>query len=126
MGDCVKPWATALFVAVLDLALLVPMSIAGTGEVGRLVGIGSMDIIIVWRDGRTMEEGLNLARAKVSDTRAFRGLAACFVDAETRVMMRSRELGPDLRPTAYDITVVEGPAAGCRGRVPALLYRAPK
>jgi len=50
---------------------------------------------------------------------------ACAPEAGTRVLVRDDDYdGSTGKRLSIEVTVMEGPFAGCRGRIPALFYRA--
>lgn len=109
-------------VASVLTALIVTSPAVAAPLTGQLTG---MDDIVVWKDTRSMNEGIDIARTRTASPQAFRGLAACFAERGSKVLVRDYDLprGGRGEPVAYEITVLTGSAAGCRGKIPAVFYQ---
>jgi len=81
---------------------------------GRLVGLGSMNQVLVWRDRSAQNEGLRLISAGILDTNPalLLPLLSCIVPTRTRAIVTSAGLA------THDILVIEGADSGCRGNIP--------
>ncbi|MBM2574693.1 hypothetical protein JQC91_00115 [Jannaschia sp. Os4] len=81
---------------------------------GRLVGLGGMDVVFVWKDKAAQSEGLDLISANVhrSNPTLLLGLLSCIVPTGTRAVTT------DAGFVTHDVLVIEGGDSGCRGNVP--------
>jgi hypothetical protein len=98
---------------VISLLLLFIGSPAAEALEGRLKRHGSTDIVIVWRDADAHSEGLSLINAGVhqSDPALLYSLVACLAAVGTKIVVTGAGF------FTYDILVVEGKNAGCRGNI---------
>ncbi len=102
-----------LFVVVVVAAALPTSALAVDGVLS-----GAAEIF-VWRDKRAMEDGMDLIRAgaHTSNPGSVARLLACIVKAGTRATYKAG--GLEYR----EVLVLDGTSAGCRGVVPAALFK---
>lgn len=77
------------------------------------LGREGMDIVLVWKDAKAMDEGFALIRAGVNKTNPglFRSLLSCPAMKGDRAVILDRGVA------THTIMIVDGPRAGCRGDV---------
>ena len=74
--------------------------------------IGNSQMVIVWRSPQAYDEAMAHIRANVAPG-LLRDLIACTVPPRSRVeITRMGEI-------THDVTVIQGPASGCQGTIPA-------
>ena len=104
---------TALMIAAV-ISLWTLCAPAALAVEGHLQGLGESEVVFVWRDKASQEEGISLIGAGVhqSNPAMVLGLLSCAPQSGTRAVTTSAGF------VTHDILVIEGPDTGCRGNVP--------
>ncbi|WP_159718751.1 hypothetical protein [Geminicoccus flavidas] len=91
------------------LAAAVPAHAAN----GRLVPMGGMSVVIVWKDADAHSKGLRLIQSGAAEAKPelLSPLIACLVEPNAKAITT------DAGFATHDIMVVDGEHAGCEGNV---------